>query len=252
MKKNLRFFTEDAIYFFKAEGNQENFCKNMREHPNSIEWIDDFYGKQATIASGYDFDFEFKPFDKDSKVEDYENAIGLYELFQENNIGPAVIYNEKFLTGFIFTFGYEYFMNVIGADKTSHVFATLFFENDVHRSVARNTIGKLYRYVEMTVDKDAEDPYWLTKYAFNNPSLFRIKYYTSKDGENTHKAYFKAFKEWSDETGKKPSYDLATQARCHLSVLSNISDTDLMNEKQLIKYLKDFYKDILFLCNKKG
>lgn len=243
MEKNLRYLTEDALYYFK-HGDLEDFCQKMRENPDNADWLDDFYGKPATTASAYSFDFEFKPYDKNSKSEDYDNAIALYELFTKHNIGPAVIYNEKFITGFIFTFGYQYFMDVMGADQVSHVFATLFFENDVHRSVARNTIAKLYRYVELTIDKESENPYWLTKFAFDNPSLFRIKYYTSKDGETTHKAYFKAFKEWSEETGKKPTLKLAEAVRGHLSVLSNVSDTDLMNEKELISYLKEFLKKI--------
>ena len=236
--KNLRYFTDDAMTMFKA--NKESFCEQMQQHPSSTEWLKDFYGEEPTVPSKYNFDFEFKPFDKQSSVRDIDNAIALYELFEENNIGPATIYNEKFLTGFIFTYGYEYFMNVMGADQVSHVFATLFFDDGTHRAVARNVVGQLYRYVEMTVDDNLADRYEITKYVFQNPALFRIKYNTSVDGENTTKAIFRAFKEWTDETHKAPTTGMVEKLKKHLSVLANISETDLMDERYLINYLKSY------------
>lgn len=240
--KNLRYFTDDAILMFKA--NKEDFCAKMREYPNSTEWLKQFYGEDPTVPSKYSFDFEFKPFDKKSSTRDIDNAIALYELFEENNIGPATIYNEKFLTGFIFTFGYEYFMNVMGADQVSHVFATLFFDDGTHRAVARNVVGQLYRYVEMTVDDTLADRYEITRYVFQNPALFRIKYNTSVDGEKTTRAIFKAFREWTEETHKSPTTNMVEKLKVHLSVLANVSETDLMDERSLINYLKEYIRKV--------
>ena len=222
--KNLRYFTDDAIIMFKA--NQEAFCAMMRENPASTDWLKQFYGEDPTVPSKYFFDFEFKPYDKQSASKDFDNAVALYELFESNHIGPAVVYNEKFLTGFIFTFGYEYFMKVMGADRTTHVFATLFFDDGTHRAVARNVVGQLYRYVEMTVDDDLPDRYELTRYVFRNPALFRIKYNTSVDGERTTKAILKAFREWSQETNQNPTTTMVEKLKVHLSVLANISETE--------------------------
>lgn len=240
--KNLRYFTDDAITMFKA--NKEDFCAKMREFPNSTDWLKSFYGDEPTVPSKYSFDFEFKPFDKKSSTRDFDNAVALYELFEENNIGPATIYNEKFLTGFIFTFGYEYFMNVMGADQVTHVFATLFFDDGTHRAVARNVVGQLYRYVEMTVDDTLVDRYEITRYVFQNPALFRIKYNTLVDGENTTRAIFKAFREWTEETHKSPTTPMVEKLKVHLSVLANISETDLMDERALINYLKEFIRKV--------
>lgn len=226
------------------KNNKERFCEEMNQNPSSTDWLVDFYGEDPTVPSRYSFDFEFKPFNKQKSVRDIDNAIALYELFESNNIGPATIYNEKFLTGFIFTFGYEYFMNVMGAEQVSHVFATLFFEEGTHRAVARNVIGQLYRYVEMTVDDSLADRYEITKFVFNNPALFRIKYNTSVDGEKTTKAIFKAFKEWTGETHKTPDNQMVEKLKKHLSVLANISETDLMNEYALIYKLKEYIKKI--------
>ena len=239
---NLRYFTDDAIAMFKA--NKEEFCEKMRENPDNIDWLKSFYGEDPTVPSKYNFDFEFQDYDKKSLSRDYDNAIALYELFEKNNIGPATIYNEKFLTGFIFTFGYSYFMKVMGAEEVSHVFATLFFEDGTHRAVARNVIGQLYRYVEMTIDNTLEDRYELTKYVFKNPALFRIKYNTSVDGEKTTKSIFKAFREWSEETGNSPTTKLVEKLKVHLSILANISETDLMQERSLIEYLKSYIRKI--------
>ena len=242
MERQLRYFTDDALYFFKE--NKEEFCERMRNNPTSTDWLKDFYGKDPTVPSMYSFDFEFQEYDKNSGIGDYKNAIALYELFQEKELGPATIYNEKFLSGFIFTFGYKYFMNVMGADEVSHVFATLFFEDGTRRAVARNTVGRLYRYVEMTIDDSLEDKYEITKFAFQFPAVFAIKYNTNVDGEVTTKALFKAFKEWNYETHKPITNKKVELIKKHISILANISETDLMDEKSLIIYLKEYMKKI--------
>lgn len=243
MEKVLRYFTDDALYFFKA--NKEEFCKLMQENPHSTEWIADYYGKDPMVNSNYKFDFEFQEYNKKTEeMYDIKNAIALYELFEKHNIGPATIYNEKFLSGFIFTFGYEYFMNVMGADQVTHVFATLFFEDGVRRAVVRNTIGRLYRYVEMTIDDNLPDRYEITKFAFQNPALFRIKYNTNVDGENTTRALYKAFREWSYETHKPPVNKMVEAVKRHLSVLANVSELDLVNEKELVNTLKKYIYSI--------
>lgn len=242
MKKTLRYFTDEAITMFKA--NPELFCNKMKEHPSDIDWIDDFYGAKASVPSKYEFDFEFKPYDKALPSEDLENALSMYELFEKHEIGPATVYNEKFLTGFIFTFGYEYFMNVIGVDKISHVFGTLFFDEGTRRASVRNTIGRLYRYVQITIDESLEDRYEITKFAFQHKNIFRIRYYTYFDGEKTHKAYFRAFWEWNKATNRSISLKTVNAVISHLSILSNISDTDLMDERVLIDYLKTYIQKI--------
>ena len=240
MKQVLKYLTDDALLYIKDKDNIEEFAKEMCKHPHSTDWIKSFCGSNPFVNSGYEFDFTFEPFDKNYVTKDIKNAIALYELFEENNIGPAVIYNEKFLTGFIFTFGYEYFMNVMGADKVSHVAATLFFDDGVHRAVVRNVVGQLYRYVAMSVDENLADRYELTKYMFQNPALFRIKYNTNVDGDKTTKAIIRAFKEWTDETHKSPDTGMVEKVKTHISVLAGISETELMNERYLINYLKDY------------
>ncbi len=238
MERVLRYFTDDALYFFKE--NKEEFCRMMQDNPLSGDWVTEFYGKDPMVNSNYHFDFEFKEYNKNSEIYDIENAIALYELFEKHGLGPATIYNEKFLSGFIFTYGYQYFMNVMGADQVSHVFATLFFENGVRRAVVRNTIGRLYRYVEMTIDESLPDRYEITKFAFQNPAIFRIKYNTGVDGANTTRALFKAFREWSYEVHKAPSNKMVEAVKRHLSVMANISETDLISEKKLISELTKY------------
>lgn len=235
MSKVLNYFTDDAILFFKT--NSEEFCKKMNENKDNPDWVNDFYGKKATAPSPYEFDFKFKKFEKEEGKEDYENAVALYELFNSKGIGPSTIYNEKFMTGFIFTYGYKYFMKIAGA---SHAFSMLFFQNDIHRSVIRNAVARLYRFVELTVDEDnKEDKYWLTKFAFNNTACFRFAFNTSLDGETSHKAYIKACKIWV-EKGNKLTNPLCDDLKKHYSMLINVSDTDLMNEDDVIKYLLEY------------
>jgi tRNA-dihydrouridine synthase len=96
----------------------------------------------------------------------------------------------------------------------------------------------------MTVDDTLVDRYEITRYVFQNPALFRIKYNTLVDGENTTRAIFKAFREWTEETHKSPTTPMVEKLKVHLSVLANISETDLMDERALINYLKEFIRKV--------
>lgn len=237
MIKNLRYFTDDAILFFKA--NPELICEKMRENPGNTDWIDGVF-KNATVASKYSWDFDFPEYDGSvSNKQDFELAKSIYELFRDNGIGPAIVYSEKFITGFIFSFGYKYFMQSVGANEQSHVFGMLFYDEGVRRATTRNIITRLYRYVEQTVEEEAEDQYELTRFVFDNTALYRLTYYPKFDGEQTHKAFYKAFKEWHEETGK-PIRVSANKVMDHLSILCNVNDTDLMSEREVIDYVKEF------------
>lgn len=237
MKTNLRYFTDDAISFFKA--NPKVFCDHMRENPDNTDWVDKLF-KNATVPSKYSWDFNFPEYDGTvSNKQDFELAKSIYELFKNNDVGPAIIYNEKFITGFIFSFGYKYFMQSVGANEQSHVFGMLFYDTGTRRATTRNIITRLYRYVEQTIDNDADDKYELTRFVFENTALFRITYYPKFDGEQTHRAFYKAFKEWHEETGK-PIRSSTNKVMDHLSILCNVNDTDLMNEREVIDYIKEY------------
>ena len=106
---------------------------------------------------------------------DYYNAIRLYELFEANNIKEAWIYDEKFIAGFLLTFGYDYFIWYTQLKTETRVSATFFF--DTHKgkrqAIARHLLTRLYKLVKMTIN-DGEDKYAMTKFVFDNPAKINI------------------------------------------------------------------------------
>jgi len=243
----LKYFTLDTIDQIKV--NITAFVEQMRQNPKESDWLKGFFGKDPFVSSRYEFEFSFKIDENVPKNADYKNALALYNLFKDQKIGNAVIYNEQFLSGFIFTFGYEYFMWAMGAEKESHVLGTLFFSKGVRQSIARNVVGRLYRYVESTVDYRREDPFELTKFAFENPATLRMVYSPHMDGEKTRLAYFQALKQWKQNTGELITVNLVHKLLTRLSILRNVSVVDNMEENEIIAFINNFLDNLTHYLN---
>jgi hypothetical protein len=235
---SIKLFSENGIDTVKA--NMSAFYEEMKKHPSDSSWIPGLLGLDPFIPSRLSFDFDFYMDDKDPQLSDFENSMRLYRAFQENGLSNAVVFNEKFLVGFTLTKGYRYFIWRMGLKEESRVSGTLFFSSGARRSVARNCVGRLYKLVLLSKEDSASDPFWLTKFAFDNPATARIVYYVYADGENVHLAYFKAMKRWKDKTGEEITGDFADSVRQHLSLLCNINVAEDMDQEDIITYLLDF------------
>ena len=242
---NLRIFTDNSLDF--VHKNSTPFYEEMKLHLKDTDWIKKFCKKDPTVPTKYSFDFEFEINELDPKQGDYNNAIALYELFEKENIGDAVIYSEKFLAGFVFSFGYEYFIWSMSLKKESRVFGTLFFDpTDGHRqAIARNVISRLYRTVKLTVI-DKEDKYELTRFVFMNPALRRMIYYPNLDSSVARFAFIKAFMRWKEETGREITVSIFNKVRLHYSFFCNTNLVDNFKEEEVVSYLlKYMHKNII-------
>ena len=191
---NLRCFTDKGLNFIHQ--NMTEFFEEMKKHGQEKEWIKEFCGKDPTAKSPWNFDFDFEMNGFDPDEGDFNNAVALYELFKNNKIGNAVIYSEKFLAGFLLTYGYEYFVWETQLETETRVSATFFFDGrkGFRQAIARHTIARLYKLVCQTIDEGREDKYEITRFVFKNPALRRIVYYPNMDGTVTAKGFIQKAK----------------------------------------------------------
>ena len=224
-----------------------DFFEVLKNNKESTAWIKDFCKKDPTTSSPYSFDFEFEMNSLNPAEGDFNNAVRLYELFKTNKIGNAVIYNEKFAAGFLYSFGYEYFFWASDVAAETRVSATFFFDHrkGLRQALARNLLTRLYRVVEMTIDESKEDKYELTRFVFDNPALRRIVYYPNMDGEKSSRVFVKAIKQFKDKNPElQISMKFFEKARLQFSALAHVNMVECMDEEVLISYMMNYLKTL--------
>lgn len=242
---NLRVFTEKGLDYIHQ--NMTDFFEVLKNNKESTAWIKDFCKKDPTTSSPYSFDFEFEMNSLNPTEGDFNNAVRLYELFKTNKIGNAVIYNEKFAAGFLYTFGYEYFFWASDVAAETRVSATFFFDHrkGLRQALARNLLTRLYKVVEMTVDETNEDRYELTRFVFENPALRRIVYYPNMDGEKSSRSFIKAIKIWKE---KNPEFQITMKmfekARLQFSAFAHVNMVECMDDDTSVSYMLDYLKQV--------
>ena len=238
MMRTINYLTDEAIETIKE--NIDGFYEEMKKHPLENDWIAGFLRLDPFLPSKYQIDFDFAIGDSGAQASDYANAVSLYESFKKAGIPDIVIYDEKFLAGFALTIGYRYFFQRMGLEKKTRLENTLFFSAGTRRSVAQNTIGRLYKLVCLSVDPASDDPYGLTRFAFENPSVLRIAYYTFADNKRVSLAYLKALKKWHQESGGKLTMNVTNKVRSKLSLLCNVTVAEDLQEATIMEFLGNY------------
>lgn len=235
---NLRVFTDKGLDFIHQ--NITEFFETLKVHRDNPFWIKEFCQKDPTTSSPYNFEFEFEINSLNPNEAEFHNAINLYELFKKNKIGNALIYNEKFASGFLYTYGYDYFMWASDLAAETRVSATFFFDyrRGLRQAIARNLVTRLYRIVELTVEEEKEDKYELTEFVFDNPSLRRIVYYPNMDSDVSVKAFVKAIKAWKEShTDFQVSMKVFEKIRLRFSAYAHAYMVECMDEDALISFV---------------
>lgn len=242
---NLRVFTDKGLDYIHQ--NMSEFFEILKINKDSNSWIKDFCKKDPTNSSPYNFDFDFETNSINPIEGEYNNAIRLYELFKQNKIGNAVIYNEKFAAGFLYTYGYDYFFWASDLAAETRVSATFFFDHrkGLRQAIARNLLTRLYKIVDMTIYENNRDKYELTRFVFENPALRKIVYYPNMDGEKSSRCFIKAFKIWKEKnTDFQITSRIFEKIRLQFSAFSHVNMVECMPEETIISYILNCIKHI--------
>lgn len=237
-------FTDDSVSY--AINNDDSLTKVIEQNPSSNEWMTEFFKEHKMQNTAYDFDIELKYDANEPRKYDFENAKMMYEAFESANIGKAVICNNKFIPAFALQYGYKYYMSYYlnPNEKIKSIIGTLFFDNDVRRSMARNIVGRLYLLAALSIDDRLEDRFQYTKYVLGHAGLRRMVFYTFVDNDIARLAFIKAVIKYEKETGNTISTKKIHKVLTHLSCLTNVSHVSIMDEDEVEDYLFDFIKEI--------
>lgn len=242
---NMRVFTDKGLDYIHQ--NMSDFFEEMKNNQKDPAWIKDFCKKDPTVSSPYDFEFDFEMNSLNPIEGEYNNAVKLYELFKAHKIGNAIIYNEKFAAGFIYSYGYEYFIWSTSLAAETRVSATFFFDvrKGLRQALARHLMTRLYKIVELTIDEELSDKYELTRFVFENPALRRIVYYPNMDGPLSVKAFVKAFKIWKEKNDNNQiTMKLFEKTRLRFSAFAHVNMPECMDEETLVSFILDYLNEI--------
>ena len=240
----FRYISKDALDTIKVKENLPIFIFLLKENPNDSDWLKNWLGMNPFVSSSFECSLQFKIAVGEPESYDFENAIRLYKAFKAANLSNAIIYDERFMVGLILDIGYQYFLWRCPKDKNfdSHIEGALFFQNGPRRAIARNFVGRLYQWVCLTVDESADDPYELTKFAFDNPATLRLGFFPSLDNHQVNLAYFRALKQWKDSGHKLPAIDKLLK---HFRLLCLVNVAEAMDEEDIIVYLHEYLESTL-------
>lgn len=244
MEQTLRYISQPAIENIKS--NLNTFWDGIKSNNLSSGAAFSFLEENPFLDSQHSFDFSFadgnEQFKKPSD-SDCINSIKLYETLKD--LPRNVVLSEQFLSGFLFTYGYQYFeWRWVPAykDEASRALSHLFFLNDTRRSLAINVVGHLFlraaRLVEPELGK--EHQYDLLKKAYNYPFVFRGEYHNYADNPKVHKALIKAALSIIDQGNKMGTRDFE-RLLTHLSMIGGISLSESLSENEIEDLLTEYY-----------
>lgn len=228
---NMKYLSVAAINNVKS--NSKTVWENIKANI-TIDSVFDFLSGDYWIESEYDFDFNFS-MDGYARPEDsdYDNCVRLYETLKD--IPLNILFSEQFLSGFLFTYGYEYFRwRWIDAVKDSpDSLKHIFFWDGPRRSIAVNAIGRLLMRAFRLVDESlGESKYDLLKLAFENSGCFAIDYYTYADNEVVYRSFVNAYCQLKNE-GYKINTSVTRTILKHLSMIQGMNIGENLNEYEI-------------------
>ncbi|MCQ2795242.1 MAG: DUF6339 family protein [Bacilli bacterium] len=237
-------FTDEAMDY--AIENADALEQKIRENPSTNDWLEEYFKNHKFKGTLYNFDFELKYDSTDPSKYDFENAKGMYELFEDLKIKKVVAYNEKFMVSFALHNGYRYYTAHLmhPKSKIKSIKGTMLYGNETRRSVARNTVGRLYLLACLSVDNRLKDKFFYTKYVMEHAGLRRMQYYTYVDNDIARLSLIKSVYDYEKSKKKKLSIDKVNKLLTHLSCLSNVSAVFNMTEEEVIADLTDYIKEI--------
>lgn len=168
MKINIKLMKQEI--FSTLQEHHEKVYEMIKENRTDSSWLEDFCGtsdiyetKQYTID-----DFELKYSNKYKDVE-FENGVILYEHL--NKLPRYILCSMRFWVWIIFEKAYS--QSVLAMNLTPGVVRNFWFENDNRRAIMLNVMARQFFKVELSVDNTLKDKYELTKYLFNNHSIYK-------------------------------------------------------------------------------
>lgn len=166
----IKVMSEDALNYLKQ--NIERITSKIQEN-ESNEWIYDEFPKPLFIEKKYQInDFDIKD-NKESKNKqiDLDDSIEIYKSLKQ--LPRYILTNQCFWLWLHFEKFYGVVKNMMPIQGKSTILDHWTHSQGVRRGIMFGVLSRCYFRVALSVDKNADDPYYLTKWVIDNPLRFR-------------------------------------------------------------------------------
>ena len=169
----IKYLKAEALDAFKS--NLEFVFEYMNSNSDK-EWITRVLGTDPLADSKVDYE----PFQWDMSFtnpidSDCNNAITLHQNLK--GITRSMATDERLWAGMAVTIGYDYLLYRWSLDKLTKLTYRWVFYTPGRRKLFYHGIARLWWYAELTYDKNADDPYHLTRFVYKYPHIMEKMIY---------------------------------------------------------------------------
>jgi hypothetical protein len=229
MFMKIKFLKAEALDSFKS--NLEFVFDYMNSNTDK-EWITRVLGTDPLADSKVDYD----PFQWDMSFtnpidSDCNNAITLHQNLK--GLTRSMATDERLWAGIAVTIGYDYLLYRWSIDKLTKLTYRWVFYTPGRRKLFYHGIARLWWYAELTYDKNADDPYHLTRFVYKYPHIMEKMIY--RNYSMSERIRFSIIKALSDmnESGHIIKYSDMTKV---YKDISNLGSLRLMDEIRHLTY----------------
>ena len=245
-KINIKYASDELTEALRKGTN--NATKLLQNNPTDNSWVYDYVSEEAFVRKKYTIeDFELK---KPKNEKDYdtifEDAIILYEHL--NHLPGYILSDERFWLWLMLEKFYAITLALMPIESVSTFKDHWLFTQGIRRGIFFGVLSRLYFRVMLSVDSEnTEDPYYYTRFAFENQ--YRIRELTWRTFSSEHHIILgalKGIKEFLDNNkGIEENNKAYTKLAKDISQLGSVKLLDAMTEEyikeQVVKLLEQYY-----------
>ena len=229
-KTYIKMLTETALDHLKK--NIDSITKKVVENEDN-SWIVEEFPQPMFVEKNIEIeDFELTPNpESEDKEIDFNNSIKIYESL--NLLPRYILCDERFWLWLHFEKFYSVVKGMMKIRGKSTIENMWMHTQGVRRGIMFGVLSRCYFRVALTVDKDKEDKYELTRWVIENPLRYRELTWRSYSSEShLVKGIRRVEKRAVEETGKEDNEIYKVIAK-EVSILGSVRLLDTIKEEDI-------------------
>lgn len=227
----IKVLSEDALMYLKKNINQ--VTNNIKEKPTN-EWIYNDFPQPMFIEKKYtidDFELQRNPESLNKNI-DFENSIKLYEHLSV--LPRYIISDEKFWLWLYLEKFYDTVRIMINIKGKTTIENMWMHTQGTRRGLMFGVLSRCYFRVALSIEKDKENKYELTKWVVENPERFRnLTWRSFSSEEHLVRGILKGEKKAVDENPKLERNDFYPEIGKYVSLIGSVRLLDMISEEDM-------------------
>ncbi len=178
-KINISFMTDDALETLYK--NSDEVTEYLKKEKNNSNWLKLIYKGELFEEKKYKIEDINLLTDDNYDHVDYQNSIMIYEALKD--LPRYILTDERFWCWFNFTIGYKAALQAMKINSKTTFEDHWLFKQGKRRGIFFNVLARCFFRVELSVDEEQEDKYYLTKFVIENPERFRTLSWRANSSE---------------------------------------------------------------------